>query len=706
MRASGSPSLLVSAALACVAAALATPLPAEAQGARIDPVTDAELQNPSADEWLMWRRTLDGWGYSPLDEINRDNVHQLRMVWSRALGPGRQQGTPLVRNGVLFMPNPRDIIQAIDAVTGDLHWQYTRNRPDDLADYMIGTLVDVNRNVAIHGKLIIHTSMDDHIVALHAETGEVVWETEVLDYTVNPANQTSGPIMANGKVVSGRSCDPRGGPHGCVITAHDPATGEELWRTRLIPAPGEPGDETWGDVPYEERRHVGAWMVPSFDPALNLIYVGTSVTSPAPKFMLGGADLAHLYHNSTLALDADTGEIVWYYQHLNDSWDLDHPFERLLVDTPVRPDPAAVSWINPRLRPGEERRVVTGIPGKTGVVYTLDRETGEFLWATPTITQNVISGIDGATGAVTENAELVFSASGQTVLACPHASGGKDWEAGAYSPLTNTMYMPLRNTCSRMQVMTLEDGDEANRLYALAWRMQIAPGTDQVGTVQAISAETGATVWKHEQRSATMSLAATGGGLIFGGDVNGRFRAFDHETGEILWEINLGSPVSGFPITYAVDGRQYVAIGTGYGRFLELTPELRPSFGNNLFVFRAAELSAGHRRTRRRGRPDRDSGSGERILHGHTGEVHARLQILGKHHRTVPDAGGFDDRGIPVRHAPACGGGERLLHEWHRRFDHTKAQPGLDEAHGGIVGERVGFRRPRCLYIEFLQHLC
>ena len=585
MPASASPSLLVAAALACVAAALATPLPAEAQGARIDPVTDAELQDPPPEEWLMWRRTLDGWGYSPLDQINRDNVDRLRMVWTRALGPGRNQGTPLVRNGVLFMPNPRDIIQAIDAVTGDLHWQYTRNRPDDLADYMIGTLVDVNRNVAIHGKLIINTSMDDHIFALHAETGEMVWETEVLDYTVNPANQTSGPIIANGKVISGRSCDPRGGPHGCVITAHDPATGEELWRTRLIPAPGEPGDETWGDVPYEERRHVGAWMVPSFDPALNLIYVGTSVTSPAPKFMLGGADLAHLYHNSTLALNADTGEIVWYYQHLNDSWDLDHPFERLLVDTPVRPDPAAVSWINPRLRPGEERRVVTGIPGKTGVVYTLDRETGEFLWATPTITQNVISGIDGATGAVTENAELVFSASGQTVLACPHASGGKDWEAGAYSPLTNTMYMPLRNTCSRMQVRTLEDGDEANRLYALDWRSQIAPGTDQVGAVHAISAETGATAWKYEQRAATMSLAATGGGLIFGGDVNGRFRAFDHETGEILWEVNLGSPVSGFPITYAVDGRQYVAIGTGYGRFLELTPELRPSFGNNLFVF-------------------------------------------------------------------------------------------------------------------------
>ena len=591
MPASGSPSFRTwLAALACAAVAVAAPCPARAQAPDIAPVTDAELENPSPDDWLMWRRTLDGWGYSPLDQIDRGNVDQLRLVWTRALAPGRQQGTPLVRGGVMFMPNPRDIIQALDAASGDLLWQHTRVRPDDLSDYMIGTLIDTNRNLSIHGELIIDTSMDDHIFALHAETGEVVWDTQILDYTVNPANQTSGPIVALGKVFSGRSCDPRGGPDGCVITAHDPATGAELWRTRLIPGPGEPGDETWGDVPFEERRHVGAWMVPSVDPALNLVYVGTSVTSPAPKFMLGGADLTHLYHNSTLALDADTGEIVWYYQHLNDSWDLDHPFERLLVDTPVAPDPSAVSWINPRLSPGEQRRVVTGIPGKTGVVYTLDRATGEFLWATPTITQNVISGIDGATGVVTENAELVFSARGQTVLACPHASGGKDWEAGAYSPLTNTMYMPLRNVCSQMRAMVEPDEqDEARRLYAIAWRPEIAPGTDQVGAVHAISAETGEIVWQYEQRAATMALAATGGGLVFGGDVSGRFRAFDHETGEILWEINLGSPVSGFPITYAVDGRQYVAISTGYGRFLELTPELSPSFGNNLFVFALPE---------------------------------------------------------------------------------------------------------------------
>ena len=582
--------------LACIASGIVAATPAVTtvpsilaqEPVRIRPVTDAELQDPSPDEWLMWRRTLNGWGYSPLDQIDRDNVAGLRMVWSRGLGPGRQQGTPLVRDGVMYMPNPRDLIQAIDAVTGDLLWQYQRDRPDDLADYMIPGLIDHNRNIAIYDTLILDSTSDDYVIALDATTGEVVWETEVLDYQVNPANQTSGPIVANGKVISGRSCDPRGGPHACVIVAHDALSGEELWRRRLIPGPGEFGDETWGDVPFEERGHVGSWMVPSFDPELNLVYLGTSVTSPAPKFMLGGVDKTHLYHNSTLALNADTGEIVWYYQHLNDSWDLDHPFERLLVDTAVRPDPTAVSWINPRLQPGEERRVLTGIPGKTGVVYTLDRETGEFLWATPTITQNVISGIDGATGAVSENAELVFTAQGQVVLACPHASGGKDWEAGAYSPLTNTMYMPLRNVCARMRASTFED-EEASRLYAIAWRSQLAPGTDQVGAVHAISAETGATAWVYEQRAATMSLAATGGGLVFGGDVNGRFRAFDDRTGEVLWEINLGSSVSGFPITYAVDGRQYVAVSTGTPRFIDLTPELRPSLGNNLFVFALGE---------------------------------------------------------------------------------------------------------------------
>ena len=586
--------LLVFAAAASVALGAVA---AQAQPAReFVPVTDAMLQDPDPADWPMWRRTLDGWGYSPLDQVNRDNVGELQMAWSRALPQGTQEVTPLAYGGVVYMPTLTDIIQALDATNGDLVWEYRRNLPDDVYEFVGGNARSM-RNIAIYDRQIINISDDDYAYALDVETGGIVWETRIFDYQETPAGHSSGPIIADGRVISGRSCRPRGGPESCVLVAHDARTGEELWRRRTVPAPGEPGDETWGGVPYEQRVHVGSWIPASYDPELRLIFQGTSVTSPAPKFMLGGVENTHLYHNSTLALDVETGEIRWYYQHLNDHWDLDHPFERLLVDTAVAPDPDAVSWINPRIQPGEVRRVVTGVPGKTGVVYTLDRETGEFLWATPTVSQNVINDIDGVTGAVTENAEVTFTALGQEVLACPTWAGGKDWEAGAYSPLTNTMYMPLRNTCARMlatddvrseRARALTAGGQGGlEIYALAARHQITPGEDDLGTVYAVSAETGRTVWLHEQRAATMSVMTTGGGLVFGGDVNGRFRALDQETGAVLWEINLGSPVVGFPITYAVDGRQYVAVNTGAGGGINLrmTPELRPSVGSVLFVF-------------------------------------------------------------------------------------------------------------------------
>ena len=578
--------------LVCFALFLSLPLNSLAQDDFV-PVTDAMLQNPADSDWLMWRRTLDSWGYSPLDQIDRSNVDQLRMVWTRDLEIGTGEITPLAYNGILYIPQANDVIQAIDAESGDFIWEYRRDIPDDLYE-MVGGNARNNRNLAIYENLIINTSDDNFVFALDALTGEMVWETKIFDYKVNSATHSSGPIIADGRVISGRSCRPWGGPNACVITAHDASTGAELWRRRLIPAPGEPGDETWGDVPFDQRQHVGSWMVPSYDPELKLIILGTSVTSPAPKFYLGGVDNKHLYHNSTMALEVETGEMRWYYQHLNDHWDLDHPFERLLVETRVAPDPDAVTWINPDLDFGEVRKVITGIPGKTGVVYTLDRATGEFLWATPTVHQNVIQEIDGATGAVTENPEVIFRESEQVVFVCPTWTGGKDWEAGAYSPLTNTMYYPLRNTCANMMATANLESETAQALtaggqgglaiYSLAARHQLTPGTENLGTVHAISAETGKTEWLYEQRAGTMSLAATGGGLIFGGDSNGRFRAHDHDTGEILWEVNLGSSVSGYPITFAVDGKQYVAVNTGSGQ-VNLTPELRPSRGTNVYVF-------------------------------------------------------------------------------------------------------------------------
>ena len=410
------------------------------------PVTDAMLKNPAPEDWLMWRRTLDGWGYSPLDQVTPENVDELRLVWSRALTAGTQEGTPLAYGGVLYVPQASDVIQAIDAVTGDLKWDYRRDLPDDVYEHVGGNARN-NRNIAIYDRLIINTSDDSYVFALDAATGDTAWETQILDYKVNSATHSSGPIIANGKVISGRSCRPWGGPEACVITAHDARTGAELWRRRTIPAPGEPGDENMGRRAVrraEACRHVdGAELRPRAELDLHR-HVDHL---PGPEVPARGcrpeAPLPQL-HTRTRC------------RHRRDPVVLPAP-ERSLGPGPSlrasprrhrrRPEPDAVSWINPRLQPGEVRKVMTGIPGKTGVVYTLDRETGEFLWATPTVAQNVISDIDGATGAVTENSEVVFSALGQEVLACPTLHGGKDWEAGAYSPLTNTMYYPLRNAC-------------------------------------------------------------------------------------------------------------------------------------------------------------------------------------------------------------------------------------------------------------------
>jgi alcohol dehydrogenase (cytochrome c) len=540
------------------------------------PVQDELLWKPDPADWLSWRRTLDSQGFSPLTEINRNNVRQLRLSWTRPMNGNQNESTPLVYKGVMYLPSSGDIIQAYDAKSGALLWEYKRPSGGSMR----------NRAIAIWGNTLIDGSGDNQIYAIDAQTGKLVWETAVLPPKA-PASATSGPIIANGKVIQGRQCQPGAGTDACIVTAHDAKTGKEVWRFRTIPRPGEPGYETWGDVPENERWHVGTWMVPSYDPETNLVIVGTSVTIPAPKFVLGGNDKQHLYHNSTIALNADTGKLVWYYQHLVDHWDLDHPFERLLVDTAVAPDPKEVPWINPRIKPGEKRKVITGIPGKSGLVYTLDRQTGEFLWARPTVMQNVITNIDGATGKVTVNPEVTFSRKDETHLVCPSSTGGKNWPAGAYNPNLNVMFYPLQNTC--MNAKTTVDTRDPSKVYGVDMPVIATPGMDKIGSVWAISAETGKTLWKYEQRAGMLSLVATAGGLVLGGDANGVFRAWDDRSGKVLWEVNLGAPVSGYPISYAVDGKQYIAVPTGgslvAGSTNRLTPELKPSQTSNVFIF-------------------------------------------------------------------------------------------------------------------------
>ena len=545
------------------------------------PVSEAMIKDPAPGDWLSFRRTINGWGYSPLDQVNRANVKGLRLVWSRPLATGGYEGTPLVHDGVMYLIEPNDTIDAVDAATGDQLWQYKRKYPEGFRGG------GSKRNAAIFENLIIDSSADGYLYAVDIKTGQQVWESKVTDWKTQSASTSGGPLIAADKVISGRNCAREAGPDACVIVANDARTGKELWRLRTMPRPGEPGDASWGGVPDAKRTQVGTWMPPTYDPQLNLIYYGTSVTGPTTKYLLGGNDKAHLYSTSTLAIDADTGKIVWFYQHILDHWDFDHTFSRLLVDTQVAPDPKQVNWINPKIVPGKVYKVLTGIPGKTGIVYTLDRTNGQFLWATPTVAQNVVQSIDGKTGKVTGNPATVFTGPGQTVHVCPAFTGGKNWPEGAYSPRTGLMYMPLQNICSDVTSESATIKGEIG--MGITYTAKMAPGTTDVGTIRAISVKTGDTAWKYDQRAGVMALMATGGDLVFAGDAVGRFKALDATTGKKLWETNLTSPVAGFPISYAVDGKQYVAVGTGLApeafALIRMTPEYKPTLSNVFYVF-------------------------------------------------------------------------------------------------------------------------
>ena len=552
------------------------------------PITDEILLNPADEDWPMWRRTYNHWGFSPLDQINTENVEQLTLAWARAVEPGIMEGTPLVYNGIMYFAGPGDVIVALDATTGDLIWEYRRDLPPEEDLPGVSAIV---RNISLYEDKIFHAARDAHIIALDARDGSLVWETAVGDYREAHIGHSSGPLVANGVVVSGRNCGAQGPPESCFIAGHDVETGEELWRTHTIPQPGEYGFDSWGDLPYESRRHVGSWGQGSYDPELDLFYWGTSVPAPSAEIVRGtpGADI--LYANSTLALDRETGEIVWYYQHLpRENWDLDHPFERYLIDTQTAPSPDEVRWINPEVEEGREYRVVTGMPGKTGIMYTLDRETGEFLWARETIYQNLVADIEVDTGQVIVSEDAIFEEVGQTLNICPPAWGGKNFWAGVYNPNTGALSMPMMNTCMDATPYTEDPGwDEG---YALEWEITRTPDNNEnIGSIYTISVETGETLWQYDQPAAVLSMVGTGGGLLFGGDVNKRFRAYHEETGEILWETILGSRVTGYPVTYAVDGKQYVAVAVGGGDFLSgqylgLVPGLDgPTGSNTIYVF-------------------------------------------------------------------------------------------------------------------------
>ncbi len=494
-----------------------------------------------------------------------------------------QEAAPLIHNGVMYLPNPGAVVQALDAATGDLLWEY---RPEPVGDGSGAFGRGVQKNIAIFGDRIFGASPWATIFALDARDGKPIWETRTADPALG-YRYTAGPIVADGKLVTGITGCGRYKDDVCFITGHDPDTGEEIWRTSTVARPGEPGGDTWGDLPLRFRAGSDAWIAGSYDPELRIVYWATSQAKPWAR-SVRGTDGDALYTNSSLALDPDTGELLWYYQYLpGETHDMDEVFETLLIDV-------------------EGRKKLYKM-GKLGILWELDRETGEFLDAIDVGYQNLVD-VDRETGEVTYRPELIPEI-GVEINMCPSTSGFKSWRAMSYDPNTGALYIPMTMNCELATFGPVErvlGGGGAGPVRRINTLHPYSGGN--LGELMVIDVREGDIMWRHRTLSPMNTAAlATGGGVVFAGDYDRYVYAYEARTGRILWQTRLPTSAQGFPVTYLAGGRQYVAIpvGTGGASWATMVPRdliphvRRPTNGNSIHVFALpADLQATAERTR------------------------------------------------------------------------------------------------------------